>query len=101
MKKPNGNGLKPADILARYRNLLIVLARETEHLKDEALAIRKEAQDEKRINRRHGLLAKANARDKHRARLTLILSRNRVILIHFFGTPYLQKIAQLEIVLHP
>lgn len=83
-----------------YRNLLIVLAKEIVEMGGEIKDIRRDIKDETNSVRKNGMEAKANARQRQRARLNQILSRNPGPMRHFFRTTNAEKIAAFEIVLH-
>lgn len=88
------------ELAARYRNLLIVLAKEIRTLHEHAQKIRYEASNEANVGRKCGMNSKANSRDQHKARLIEILGRNSAACNRFFGTAAWEKIATQEIVLH-
>jgi hypothetical protein len=90
--------MKQTDLLSRYRNLLIVLAREHGEQVYRAQKLRDYAAQEP-PNSRHfgGLLAKARAIGHEAHNTKYIVSRNNAALRHFFGTDNLEEVAKREI----
>lgn len=87
------------DLAARYRNLLVTLARDTEELKQEVEQIKLAAPSEPHSAKRNGMRTIINARNRQRARMLQILSRNNAAARFFFGTTNAEAIAKQEIVL--
>lgn len=88
------------ELSARYRNLLVTLARDAQEIGQEVKTMRLAESSERATNKRNGLRTIINQRNRQRARLMQILSRNTVALRHFFGTINPDEIAEEEIVLH-
>lgn len=85
------------ELTARYRNLLIILAREIIRNRDqcEHVKVRRAVHP--------GAVAGRNCQAKvisaHRRRLTTMLLRNRAAMIHYFGTDDIELVADRSIVL--
>ena len=88
------------ELNARYRNLLVTLARDAQEIREEVKTMRLAESSESHSNKRNGLRTIINQRNRQRARLLQILSRNTAALRHFFGTINPDEIAEEEIVLH-
>lgn len=81
------------DLLIRYKNLLIILARYQVALAKGAAAIREAAAAEQHNGRFAGLNCKARAISKQAKSLEVIIGRNSAALRYFFGTTKVKEIA--------
>lgn len=93
--------LTPNDLAARYRNLLITIAREARNLRVEVQQLQSKRHDTARAGIRAGLSTIIKARNKQRAKMLQLLSRNNAANHEFFGTAKPEDIAEQEIILHP
>lgn len=82
---------------ARYRNLLITIARDVRELKQEVETIQLTMPSEESNGKRNGLRTVVHARNRQRARMMQLLQRNNPALRFFFGTTDPEKIAEEQI----
>lgn len=85
--------MKHNGIESRFRNLLISLARDAEKLKAQVTQMHLDVDEERHGNRRAAIYTLIRERNKQRARLLRLLSRNSAASRHFFGTVNPQAIA--------
>ena len=88
------------DLGTRYRNLLIMIARDAEDIRLKVLAMRLAVPSEESNGKRNGMRTLINARNLQRARMLQFLSSNKAACRHYFGTTDPRKIADAEIILH-
>lgn len=81
------------NLTVRYRNLLIVLAREHQKVSG-IIAEYRELAWESDARTRNGLLTKAKALERQARSMQFIITRNRAAMRHFFGTEKLELVAQ-------
>lgn len=86
------------ELISRYRNLLINLARQKEQAIEESEAIALAAKIEPKPGRRAGLQCKAKSLRKHAAKLEMLLSRNNAASLQFFGTSNQKKVAEQDVI---
>lgn len=82
-----------AQLVDRYRNLLIHLAKTRESLRLHVAVLRAQALSEQSPGRKAGLGCRANAVSDAASKLQFALSRNRDAMRHMFGTTKLEEVA--------
>lgn len=92
--------MSPEEINARYRNLLITLAREAESIREDVGNMHVALESEEQLSRRLGMRTIINAKNRQRARMLQLLGRNKAALRHFFKFADAAKVAAEKIILH-
>lgn len=92
--------MKTNHLIARYRNLLIQLARDARDLKEQVAAMRATLPNEPNRAKANGVRTLIHCRNRQRARLLQLLGRNNAALRLFFSTTNPENIANEKIVLH-
>lgn len=82
-----------AQLVSRYRNLLIHLAKTRESLRLHVAVLRSQAATEQSPGRKAGLGCKANSASDAARKLQFALSRNKDAMRHLFGTTRLDEVA--------
>lgn len=86
--------------LARYRNLLIVIAKEIETCKAAAAKLKQSAAIETNIGKKAGLRTQMHCFNRNAQRLEQILSKNRAVLNEWFGSSKVEEVSKSKIILH-
>ena len=87
-------------IAAQYSNLLITLAKDAEEIREQVTAMHADLKNQDSNGKRAGMRTMINARNRQRARLLQLLTRNKGALRHFFNLTDAAKVAQQKIILH-
>lgn len=85
------------DLIARYRNLLITIARLAGSIKEEVATLRAAIPLQIHAGKRAGMHTIVKARNLQRRQLLLLLGRNNASSKEFFGTKDPDKIAKEQI----
>lgn len=89
--------MNDTELIARYRNILIALARMQTVVAESSRTIHEIAEHETMNRRRAGLKCKANSLAKHASQLSKLIYRNKAALRYFFNTTDLDEVADKEI----
>ena len=89
--------MTPAELSARYRNLLVALSRHVSLISNQAEQMRAETETESHNGRKAGLHCKANSLVKQACVISAMLYRNKPAMRYFFDTTNIDEIARKEI----
>lgn len=89
--------MNESELIARYRNLIIALARMQTAVAKSSRTIQELARSETMNGRKAGLHCKANSLAKHATQLSKVIYRNKAALRYFFNTTDLDEVADKEI----